>query len=173
MTTCHRGRANLTPVWICLWLGMGFPSYAYSQIKHSLDDLQFLAGSWEMNVPERGLTITEHWMQPLGGAMIGMGRTVAGGQMKSWESLRIIQAESGIEYIAKPSQNSEETSFKLTSLTATEVIFENPDHDFPQRIIYRLIDENSLTARIEGTRDGQLRGMDIPMKRIPQTNRHR
>ena len=140
---------------------------AYSQEKEdSIEDLRFLAGAWEMNVPERELTITEHWMQPLGGGMVGMGRTVVGEKMKSWESLRMVQTETGIEYIAKPSENQQETTFKLTKLTPTEAVFENPEHDFPQRIIYRLIDENSLTARIEGTRDGQTRSMDIPMKRL-------
>lgn len=78
-------------------------------------------------------------MQPLGSAMIGMGRTVVGEKMKSWESPRILQTETGIEYIAKTTENKEETTFKLTKLAATEVVFENPDHDFPQRIIYRLL----------------------------------
>ncbi|HMO13891.1 MAG TPA: DUF6265 family protein [Pirellulaceae bacterium] len=157
-------------LWICCLWGVIFPPCAFTQGEYSIAELQFLSGAWEMSVPERGLTITEHWMQPLGGAMIGMGRTVVGDQMKSWESLRIIQRETGIEYIAKPSEKSEETTFKLTKLTKTEAVFENPDHDFPQRIIYRLIDENSLTARIEGTRDGQTRGMDIPMKRSTEPN---
>ena len=42
------------------------------------------------------------------------------------------------------------TDFKLTSLTATEAIFENPAHDFPKRIIYRKTGEDGLTASIDG-----------------------
>ena len=36
---------------------------------------------------------------------------------------------------------------------------------FPQRIIYKSQTEG-LYARIEGTRNGKLNGMDIPMKRV-------
>ena len=45
------------------------------------------------------------------------------------------------------------------------MIFSNPAHDFPQWIIYRLRGSDSLVARIEGTRNGQLRGIDFPMRR--------
>jgi len=34
------------------------------------------------------------------------------------------------------------------------VVFENPEHDFPQRILYRL-DGGMLHARIEGVVDGE------------------
>jgi hypothetical protein len=38
----------------------------------------------------------------------------------------------------------------------TEAVFENPGHDFPQRIIYRR-EGDSLIARIEGEVDGRRR----------------
>jgi len=47
------------------------------------------------------------------------------------------------------------------------LIFENAAHDFPQRIIYRLNDDGSLLARIEGKRGGELKGVDFPMRRAP------
>lgn len=133
--------------------------------KPKIDDLQWMAGCWELSVPQRNMTIAEHWMKPAGGTLIGMGRTVVGGKTVSWEALRVVAGDAGIDYIAKPSSSKEETEFRLVKWSATEAIFENPEHDFPQRIIYRKGSSEELFARIEGNRNGKVSGMDIPMKR--------
>ena len=49
--------------------------------------------------------------------------------------------------------------------TSNEAVFENPAHDFPQRVIYKR-DGDKLNARIEGTKDGKTRGIDFPYTRI-------
>jgi hypothetical protein len=46
-----------------------------------------------------------------------------------------------------------------------KVVFENPDHDFPQRILYWLEDADVLRARIEGTEDGENRGVEWTFRR--------
>jgi len=131
----------------------------------SVDTLGWMAGCWELNVPQRQMTIAEHWMRPSGGTLIGMSRTVRGGKTTGFEFIRIVTTGAGIEYVAKPSSNKEETAFKLVKSSANEVVFENLAHDFPQRIIYRNQAPDALAARIEGTQNGKLNGMDIPMKR--------
>jgi hypothetical protein len=45
------------------------------------------------------------------------------------------------------------------------VVFENLSHDFPQRVIYRRNADSSITARIEGTVNGEARGRDFPYRR--------
>ena len=52
----------------------------------------------------------------------------------------------------------------MSPMTDDEVVFENPTHDFPQRIIYRKGADRSVTARIEGVIDGKARGVDFPFK---------
>ena len=46
------------------------------------------------------------------------------------------------------------TDFPLKSATDKKIIFENPKHDFPQRIIYWR-DGDKLCARAEGTMQGK------------------
>lgn len=130
----------------------------------TVDSLSWMAGCWELNVPQRQMTIAEHWMKPSGGTLIGMSRTVRGGKTVEFEFIRIVTTDSGLDYIAKPSSNKEETAFKLVKSSAAEAVFENLAHDFPQRIIYRS-QPDGLFARIEGTQNGKVNGMDIPMKR--------
>jgi hypothetical protein len=57
------------------------------------------------------------------------------------------------------------TPFRLTGLSATEAVFENPQHDYPQRIIYRK-SGNRLDARIEGVDKGKARSEDFPMEPV-------
>lgn len=132
----------------------------------TVDSLGWMAGCWELNVPQRQMIIAEHWMKPAGGTLIGMSRTVRGGKTSGFEYIRIVTDDSGIHYVAKPSSNKEETSFKLVKSSDSEAVFENLAHDFPQRIIYRKPRPDGLFARIEGTQNGKLNGMDIPMKRV-------
>ena len=97
--------------------------------------------------------------------MLGMGRTVASGTVREYEFLQIREGRDGaISYVAKPS-GQPEGSFKLVKLQNREVIFENLEHNFPQRIIYRLEPDGSLFARIEGMSNGKARGFDYPIKR--------
>ena len=149
----------------CLSLFILCGSLAGRAQSHSVDTLSWMAGCWELNVPQRQMTIAEHWMKPAGGTLIGMSRTVRGGKTTGFEYIRIETTADGVDYVAKPSSNKEETRFKLVKSSSTEAVFENLAHDFPQRIIYRNQLPDGLFARIEGTQNGKLNGMDIPMKR--------
>ena len=134
----------------------------FFQASASVDDLSWISGCWELRNGNR--TTTEWWMKPSGGTMIGMSRTVTGDKTTAFEFLQIRQQSSDLFYVAKPS-GQEEASFKLVRRSDREAIFENPQHDFPQRIIYRLQADGSLAARIEGKMNGTDRGVDYPMKR--------
>ena len=97
--------------------------------------------------------------------MLGLSRTIAGGKTVEFEFMQIREETNGeIHFIAKPS-GQPETTFKLIKGSAREVIFENPQHDFPQRVIYRLESDGSLVGRIEGVSKGQERSVDFPMSR--------
>ena len=87
--------------------------------------------------------------------MMGMSRTIAGDKTVEFEYLRIEQRESGIYYVAHPKARCPGTDFKLMRVSSSEAVFENPEHDFPKRIIYRKTAADALTASIdagEGTK---------------------
>lgn len=128
-----------------------------------LDQLGWMAGCWEQR--SAGSVTHETWMSPAGGAMVGMSRTVAGGTMRAWESLRIVRDSGRLAYIAQPNGRAP-TAFPVVAISDTLAVFENLAHDFPQRITYRRVSADSIVARISAVRDGQSRGMDIRMKRI-------
>lgn len=66
---------------------------------------------------------------------------------------------------ASQAQGHPPTEFGLLRQAENEAVFENAAHDFPQRVLYRREAADRLVARIEGLRNGQLRGIDFAMQR--------
>lgn len=115
----------------------------------SIADIAWISGDWQTE-PGGKRQIEEHWTNVAGGSMLGMSRTVAGEKTVEFEYLRIEQRADGIYYVAHPNARCPGTDFKLTRASATEAVFENPQHDFPKRIIYRKTGDDSITATIDG-----------------------
>jgi len=127
------------------------------QAKPTLDSLAWMAGSWSGT--SRGIEMEEHWTAPNGNSMIGMHRDVGKGRTLGFEFLRIEQQGDAIVYLSMPVGRSPATPFPLKEVSGTRVVFENPTHDFPQRIIYWK-DGADLRARIEGTSNGKEGSME-------------
>jgi hypothetical protein len=136
-----------------------------TQVKTTAD-LGFMTGCWQFE--RNGRRVEEHWLAPAGGSLIGVSRTVAGGKTVDYEFLQIRDTADGVTYIAKPARQPE-ASFRMSSSTAEEIVFENPTHDFPQRIRYRRAGADTLHARIEGTMNGKASGIDFPYARVACT----
>ena len=151
---------------ITIFLALCLPaSTAFTlEPKFALEDLSWLGGCWRSN--KDGTEITEQWMKPAGRTMLGMSRTVSNAKTVEFEFIQIRQNESGeIHFIAKPS-GQKEASFKMVSAGKHEITFENPEHDFPQRIIYRLEKDGFLAARIEGTNKGKTKAIDFRLEKV-------
>ena len=151
--TCHAA-------WIVLIGLLVFGQEPPSTLR--IQSLDWLAGCWTLTSGQTA--IEEHWMRPAGGTMLGMSRTVRAGKTTEYEFLHIREAAHSLEYVANLSGQAEAT-FPLKTIEPGRIVFENPTHDFPQRILYRRTGEAMVTARIEGSRNGQLRGVDFPYRR--------
>jgi len=139
---------------------LAFPALADDT---SVADMSWMSGCWASTEGEPGSG--EQWMAPAGRSMLGMSRTIRGGATVAVEFLRIAEDEDGrIVLVALPS-GQQATTFTLLSQSEDEVVFENPEHDFPQRVAYRLMSEKLLAGRIEGTIDGAVRTIDFPMRK--------
>jgi len=98
-------------------------------------DLAWMTGRWE-SVSASGRWTEENWSAPRGGVMLGHSRSGAGERVRAFEFLRLQVGEDGIPaYFAQPGGGSA-TAFRLTAHDRTSATFDNPQHDFPQRIRY-------------------------------------
>ena len=127
--------------------------------------LSWIAGCWRQTSGNGSRVVDEQWMSLRGGVMLGMSRTVRGDSLLELEFLQILERSGRLVYHAQPS-GQRPADFEATVVSDTLAVFENPEHDFPQRIIYRRHGTDSLVARIEGKRNGQTRGIDFPYARV-------
>ncbi len=77
-----------------------------------------------------------------------MSRTSRGGRINEFEFMRIMDLEGTITFVAQPNGNAP-TSFARTDGGEGWIRFENPEHDYPQRIEYRR-EGDALKAEIGG-----------------------
>ena len=121
-----------------------------------VEDLGWLAGYW-LDC-SGGREASETWSDPRAGLMVGHAVTVRDGRA-SFEALHIrIGADDRLVYVAQPG-GAAPVAFALADLEDGVAVFANPDHDFPQRIVYRR-DGRRLTARVEGEIDGRTRSLE-------------
>jgi len=131
---------------------------------HDITQLNWLPGCWKAEGGEAGSV--EQWMPLAGGSLLGMGRTVKSGKTVAHEFMRIaLQPDGRLAFHAQPS-GQPAASFTAVSLSDTEVVFENLQHDFPQRVVYARDGATRLAARIEGQHHGKTRSIPFPMQRV-------
>jgi len=123
----------------------------------------WLQGCWELVSPTR--TVEEFWMAAKGGSMIGVSRTISDGKTTAYEMVLLREERDRLAYEAHPSGQTPAT-FLSTRISASELVFENPAHDFPQEVGYR-IEGDALVAWIRGTQNGKDRRIEFPYKRAP------
>ncbi len=129
-----------------------------------INDVSWLGGCWASDGGEPGSG--EQWTSPAGGSMLAVSRTVRNNKTMAFEFLRIIETDDGgLLYIALPSGQTL-TTFVMISISPDEVVFENPDHDFPQRVAYSRVSNDRLVGRIEGEINGQPRRIEYPMTAV-------
>jgi hypothetical protein len=130
--------------------------------------LGWMAGCWSQDGAEPGSV--EQWTMPAGGTMLGMSRTVSDGETFFFEYLRIVENQLGWTGLIASPYGEDATRFEMTAISPDEVVFENAEHDFPQRISYRSVTKDKLLGRIEGLVDGDAKVAEFPMTRIDCEN---
>ena len=128
-----------------------------------VEQLAWLQGCWE--AASAGRVVEEQWTAPRGRSMVGLSRTVRGGELTEYELVVIRERGDRLVYIAHPS-GQPSAEFLPTTDGPESIVFENPAHDFPQRIGYRR-QGPALQAWIEGIRNGTPRRVEFPYRRVP------
>lgn len=139
----------------------------YATLGHaqSIDEVSWLAGTWTQKT-DSGI-VQESWLGPRAKMMVASSLT-SSERRNSFEFLRIVERDGSLVYLASPN-GIPPVEFKLKEVAPKRVVFENPTHDFPQRVLYWIEPDGALRARIEGTMQGRERGIDWRFE--PETKR--
>ncbi len=132
-----------------------------------------LIGKWIDDQSDDSTVFHEHWSRLNDRSLEGLGFVMLKNDTVFIEHLGIHRTDTGTFYSAQiPAQNEgKPVYFKLTS-TSDSLSFENPDHDFPQRIVYRP-EGPTWVVDVSGREDGEARSMRfhlMPREEGPGSN---
>ena len=133
--------------------------------EESLQRLTWLTGKWTGT--ETSSRFEESWTDAAGGIMVGMGKEIEKDKLSFFEYLRIESRKEGVFYVAQPF-GKEPVSFKLLRMNESVAVFENKEHDFPQRITYFKKADGVLEIELLGVGDGaKEKRVSYTLKRSP------
>ena len=128
-----------------------------------LSSIAFMTGCWTGPSPN-GATIEEHYSATAENLLIGMTRYVRNGRVVDFEFTTVERTDSTFVMTPRP-KGVKSDSFPLKDVSEGRATWENLEHDFPQRIIYRRGSDGTLIARIEGTTPAGERHVEWTMHR--------
>ncbi len=127
-----------TSCWLTCALVLLAPlSVAAEPAAHRMDTLAWLLGSWQRTGLPAGSVGTETWRRE-GDDFVGVGSRYKQGRLAFEEKLRLTRDGDDVFYVADVAENPTPVRFRLVAQDAHSATFENPAHDFPKRIAYRL-----------------------------------
>jgi hypothetical protein len=127
----------------------------------------WLAGCWSLRNGSK--LVEENWTNSQAGVMLGLSRTINNGKMTEYEFVVLRPKGDRLEYGVRLADKPE-VVFTSTTLSAKEVIFENPEHPFPKRIGYTISRPDSLDAWIDGSAGSNGPRVAYAYHRVPCTN---
>lgn len=133
--------------------------------KQKTEVVSWFLGDWENN-SEQG-DFREIWKQENDSLLKGESVVTIKGDTVFQENVDLVAKNDSLFYVVSvKGENSEKpVSFYMTESSEKKVVFENPKHDFPNKITYEKITNDSLVASISGKQNGKDASESFPMKR--------
>jgi hypothetical protein len=130
-----------------------------------LGKMDWLTATWENKMPEG--TLKEIWVKENDSTFSARSFFIKEEDTLHNETILLSQKNDVITYSAKiiGENNDKFIDFKLTTTNENSYTFENPSHDYPQKIMYKKVDNNNLVATISGIQGDKLCSDSYPMKR--------
>lgn len=146
--------------------GLLFLTACSTKPKTNLNPAEWLIGTWQCTSAE-GISY-ETWAKASEQEYVGKSYMLAEKDTVVFENIRLVQEQDGLFYIPAVTDQNKGLPIRFagTTFSANVFVFENPEHDFPQRISYTKIGADSLVAEISGKKDGQELKQSFPMKRV-------
>jgi hypothetical protein len=126
-----------------------------------------IKGDWSMD--SRKGTLYESWQQINDSSLKGRSyRLINSIDTLLIEEVELVKRGNEVLYIpvVVGQNNMHPVVFKLTKTSTDTFSFDNPEHDYPQRVIYELPNNGTLHARIEGMDKGNYRKTDFFYKKL-------
>lgn len=143
-------------IFIAIVATFSLSAFIISDDNKTFKKLYTLEGTWKMNT--KWGAICEEWKKMDKNYLQNKGYMIKGKDTIINERVALTNTAAGIFYTStvEDQNNKQPIAFKMTKAENNMFVFENPAHDFPKRIVYKLVTTDSLHAFIDdGTEKGK------------------
>ena len=148
------------------WIKIFLAAVVYlSNLSYSQDAsiLQLFPGKWKMESSKA--EVYEEWIVSSETELIGKSFSIEGSEEFVSEILYLKKFGEQWAYVAVP-EGQNITLFAIVEYTPKKFVFENLEHDLPQRIIYEFHKDGILMATIEGTVNGESKRKEFSFRLV-------
>ena len=133
--------------------------------KDKIKTAHWLLGKWE-NISDNG-NLIESWEKLNDSTFNGQSYFIKEKDTLHFEIIQLKQKGEDLFYVStiRGQNNDKLISFKLTNATEKQLDFINLKHDYPQKVSYIKISNDSLLIQISGIQQGKSNSQKYPMKR--------
>ena len=120
----------------------------------ALTDLGWLEGTWRGRIGARDFET--RYTGPEGGVVLSASKYSTNGKPAGFEFERFEEKGGHVVLTPYPDGKESPATFRLTDFDqkARRAVFENPKHDFPTKISYQRVADDSLTILVSGPGKG-------------------
>jgi hypothetical protein len=150
---------------LILILALTFTSCLKSKEVSKIVVADWLLGNWE-NKSATG-DLLESWKKINDSIYDGESYFIKGKDTLHFEKIQMKQKGEALFYIAtiRGQNNDKPVTFKHNDTITKQLVFENPKHDYPQKIIYSQITKDSIIIQISGIQQGKPSSERFSMKK--------
>jgi hypothetical protein len=133
--------------------------------KKELAEASWLIGSWRCN-SKNGILV-ENWRIENDSLYAGSAYFVKGLDTLHQEKMRLFPEKNRLCYEATVQQqnNNQPILFHQDTSQQNMLTFTNPQHNYPQKIVYKKISADSIVVTISGTQEGKASSETYGMQR--------
>ena len=125
----------------------------------------WLIGKWEQK-SDQGI-VTETWEKVNDSTYKGQSYFIKIKDTLHFETMQLNQKGENIFYtsIVKGQNNDTPLTFNLSNITKKQLVFDNPKNEYPRKIVYKQITNDSIIATISGIQQGKSSSESYYMKK--------
>jgi hypothetical protein len=135
--------------YLIILISFSISLFAQDEAIHNL-----FPGNWKMEIDNA--EVYEEWEMLSETELVGKSYNIKNEVQIISENLYLKKFADQWAYVAVP-KGQNIALFALIEYSPKKFVFENTEHDFPQRIIYEFHKDGKMTAAIEGDVNGELK----------------
>ena len=138
-------------------------SLAAQETEGGVEAASFMVGCWAQRPGDRS-GLREIYAPPASNMMTGLSQFWREGRIVDWEFHRLDASADGPVLTPHP-RGAASVSFRPADIQPDRIVWQNLEHDFPQRIIYERVAVDSLVVRVEAGEGADARSLEWRMAR--------